>query len=162
MKNTLLTGVVNADNTYNFKCNICQKTWTLNKPIFDHACNNVAPPYVNIKPPKEMSTIPDKQDRATPKVPPLTTRLANFTKAAISHAINGSPTCSQEQIDDRISICRTCPYFIKNAENNGETGICGHMGCGCNINTEVKYLNKLAWRDSDCPIGKWHIIPDEK
>lgn len=102
------------------------------------------------------------QEEVTSPMPSSTNRLLNFTKAAISHVLNGSPTCTQEQIDERIIICRACPYFRPNRENGGATGICGHMGCGCNLNTEVKYLNKLSWKDQSCPIGRWGVIQDEK
>ena len=30
--------------------------------------------------------------------------------------------------------------------------------CGCNINTKKKFMNKLAWADQECPIGKWKKI----
>jgi hypothetical protein len=30
--------------------------------------------------------------------------------------------------------------------------------CGCNINTKKIFMNKLAWADQECPIGKWGKI----
>jgi hypothetical protein len=29
------------------------------------------------------------------------------------------------------------------------------MVCGCNVNTKKVFLNKLAWADQECPLGKW-------
>ena len=59
----------------------------------------------------------------------------------------GLPTCTQDQIDGRLSICEACPYF------NGQ--LCTHASCGCNVSAEPKFLNKLAWADQHCPMGRW-------
>jgi len=75
-------------------------------------------------------------------------RAFRFTKAAISHVVQGSPTSSQDEIDHRMSICRRCEYFT------GAT--C--LKCGCLVNSRA-FLNKLAWRDQDCPIGRWEQEP---
>ena len=29
------------------------------------------------------------------------------------------------------------------------------MMCGCNVNGKKVFLNKLAWADQECPLGKW-------
>lgn len=29
------------------------------------------------------------------------------------------------------------------------------MMCGCNVNRKKVFLNKLAWADQECPLGKW-------
>jgi hypothetical protein len=29
------------------------------------------------------------------------------------------------------------------------------MVCGCAISNKKIFLNKLAWADQECPIGKW-------
>jgi hypothetical protein len=74
-------------------------------------------------------------------------KAKNFTVAAIAHLLNGSPTCTQEEIDYRFSICEKCNFF---------TGIaCADKRCGCNINDQRIYLNKLAWADQSCPQDKW-------
>ena len=72
-------------------------------------------------------------------------QIFNFTKAAIAHALRGSPTCSQLQIDERLAVCLECEDFTGRH--------CRH--CGCKCSDVVKYLNKLAWADQECPIGKW-------
>ena len=81
--------------------------------------------------------------------PTIVRRLSNFTVAAIGHYLKGSPTCSQEQIDERLAICKQCPLF------NGK--ICTHEKCGCNVKDTRGYLNKLAWADQQCPLDppKW-------
>lgn len=89
-------------------------------------------------------------------VPSLSTRITNFTKAAIQHQLNGSPTCTDEQIKERLEICYKCPLFKIN--DNGVGGICTHDSCGCTIKDEQIYLNKLAWADQQCPINRWGPI----
>jgi hypothetical protein len=27
--------------------------------------------------------------------------------------------------------------------------------CGCNLNKKQIFMNKLAWADQECPVGKW-------
>jgi len=78
------------------------------------------------------------------KEPNLLLKAANFTVAAIGHALKGNPTCDQTEIDYRFSICSKCDLF---------TGIaCADHRCGCNINDQRIYLNKLAWSDQSCPL----------
>jgi len=91
-------------------------------------------------------------NRLDAKKPNFLSRLANFSKAAISHIVKGSPSCTQEQIDARLAICKECPLYQISA-NNPDVGSCN--ACGCNINKENKFLNKLAWADQECPKGKW-------
>ena len=61
---------------------------------------------------------------------------------------HGAPTCTQEQIDDRLAICNSCERF------NGS--VCSL--CGCPVNREQRFRNKLAWADQRCPLGKWPAI----
>lgn len=94
---------------------------------------------------------PKKRNLERPK---LATRVKNFTLASISHFLKGAPTCTQEEIDIRASVCVNCHLFIPDTENSG-SGVCGHHTCGCNLGDEKKFLNKLAWKDQSCPLGKW-------
>lgn len=57
------------------------------------------------------------------------------------------PKSTQKEIDRRFSICSECDEYI--AKEN-ECGI-----CGCNVNKQKIFMNKLAWLDQKCPIGKW-------
>lgn len=61
-----------------------------------------------------------------------------------------SNRCSQEQIDERLAICNGCEYY----ENNQ----C--LQCGCAISRDRVFGNKLAFKDKECPIGKWKRIKD--
>ena len=80
--------------------------------------------------------------------PPLSKRLKRFTLSAIKHIAKGMPTCTQEEINERLRICEGCKWF--------RGGSCRKCGCACNNNK--KFLNKLAWADQECPVGKWGKI----
>ena len=90
------------------------------------------------------------------KQPPSTfRRFTNFTFSSIKHFLKGNPTCTQEQIDERLEICKSCELYRKQSE---EVGICAHESCGCNLKALKTYLNKLAWCDQSCPENKWGPI----
>lgn len=74
-------------------------------------------------------------------------RIFTFLKSLWFHISLGMPKSSQQTINNRLAICHACEQFnsIKN-----ECFI-----CGCNINGKKQFLNKLAWADQECPIGKW-------
>lgn len=59
-----------------------------------------------------------------------------------------SNMCSQEEINNRISICNTCEYFKDNS--------C--LLCGCVVVREANHKNKLAHKNQKCPIDKWGPI----
>jgi hypothetical protein len=83
---------------------------------------------------------------------PDATRVFNFTLAAISHLAQGCPTCTQEEIDARLVVCKKCELYKK---INESVGYCTHKSCGCSITDIRGYVNKLAWKDQHCPILKW-------
>jgi uncharacterized paraquat-inducible protein A len=77
-------------------------------------------------------------------------RIKTFLKSLFFHVYNGFPKATRQEIMDRYNICNVCDLFDKE-----------HMECsvcGCNINTKRQFLNKLAWADQECPVGKWHKI----
>lgn len=74
-------------------------------------------------------------------------KIFNFTRSLISHIRKGAPKSSQQLIDHRYSICLDCDSF--NSKDN-ECGV-----CGCNINNQKIFMNKLAWKDQTCPLNKW-------
>ena len=84
-------------------------------------------------------------------------KLANFTLAAITHFAAGAPTCSQEEIDARYNTCRACELYLPD-KDNPEVGTCTHKKCGCQVTRVQGFVSKLAWRDQDCPIGKWQTL----
>lgn len=56
--------------------------------------------------------------------------------------------CSEDQINQRLTICKTCEYFQDNS--------C--LLCGCTIIREANHQNKLAHKDQSCPANKWGPI----
>lgn len=80
----------------------------------------------------------------------LIIRLKTFLKSLLFHVWAGFPKSTTSEILDRYSICLSCEKF---KHNKSECGV-----CGCNINKKRVFLNKLAWADQECPIGKWKKI----
>lgn len=56
--------------------------------------------------------------------------------------------CSSEQIESRFAICASCEYYKNNSCEK----------CGCYLVRDQTYMNKLAWKNQECPIGKWKSI----
>lgn len=77
----------------------------------------------------------------------LYNKIIRFLKALFWHIYSGSPKSTQDQIDFRMNICEQCDMF--DAKNNQ----C--LICGCNLSRKKIFMNKLAWADQSCPIGKW-------
>lgn len=77
-------------------------------------------------------------------------KIVVFIKSLIFHIYAGSPKSTKEQILERYSICENCVEFNKKKQ---ECYI-----CGCSIGKRKIFLNKLAWADQKCPIGKWKEI----
>lgn len=80
----------------------------------------------------------------------LLIKIKTFLKSLIFHIYAGSPKSTQQQIIDRYKICIICDEY------NWVKSECGI--CGCAISKKSKFLNKLAWADQECPIGKWKKI----
>jgi len=80
----------------------------------------------------------------------LLLRIRTFLKSLFFHVWNGFPKTTQSEILDRYSICMDCSDFNR---IKSECGI-----CGCSIDKKSKFLNKLAWADQECPLGKWQKI----
>lgn len=73
-----------------------------------------------------------------------------FFKALFWHISHGMPKSTQQQINYRFAICNQCERF------DHKTSCCNE--CGCNITNKKQFLNKLAWSDQECPIGKWYSV----
>lgn len=73
------------------------------------------------------------------------TKVKNFGKSVVNHAVKGFPTCTEEQIIKRHNICMSCPFMKDNTCTK----------CGCPITRNKVYVSKLAWADQECPEGKW-------
>lgn len=74
-------------------------------------------------------------------------KIRNFTKSLGEHVKHGMPKSSQELINKRYDICLSCSSFDS---KNSECSV-----CGCNVNNQQIFMNKLAWEDSQCPLSKW-------
>ena len=77
-------------------------------------------------------------------------KITTFLKSLWFHVAAGLPKSTQEEINRRFYVCKGCDYF------NGTEMICNH--CGCSIGNRKIFMNKLAWADQECQIGKWHKI----
>lgn len=74
-------------------------------------------------------------------------KIKTFLKSLLWHIYNGFPKSGDTIIQYRYAICLDCEkYNNKDKECNV---------CGCNINNKNIFLNKLAWADQECPLGKW-------
>lgn len=80
----------------------------------------------------------------------LLLRIKTFLKSLFFHVRSGLPKATRSEILYRYNICLSCDRFEK---NKSQCGV-----CGCNIENKSKFLNKLAWADQECPIGKWPKI----
>ena len=78
-------------------------------------------------------------------------RVGRFAGALARHFAKGRPKCTQQQIDDRLEICKACPHL--------RVDHCSLCGCRCKGNQE--FLNKLAWADQECPDGRWSAVDQE-
>ena len=80
--------------------------------------------------------------------PSSTKKAFNFIKALARHAGDGFKKRTKEQIEVILEThCNKCRYF------NGVA--CTHEKCGCNVNREEQFFNKIAWASEKCPIDKW-------
>lgn len=78
-------------------------------------------------------------------------KIKTFIKSLFFHVYAGFPKSTQDEINIRFSICTNgCDMY------NTKDSSC--MMCGCNVNNKKKFMNKLAWADQECPIGKWKKI----
>jgi hypothetical protein len=80
-----------------------------------------------------------------PQGPGLLTKVANFTKSAVSHIAAGAPRASDAEIERRFAICQGCEFYDGKACTR----------CGCPVVRESRFVSKLAWANEKCPVGKW-------
>jgi hypothetical protein len=72
------------------------------------------------------------------------------TSPSNSNIENENNICSQEQIEQRLSICKECEYYKNDS--------C--LLCGCVVVRDSNYQNKLAHKDQKCPADKWGVVVD--
>jgi hypothetical protein len=79
------------------------------------------------------------------RTPSIIQKVKNFSVAAAKHVATGMKRASDEEIIRRHEICTACEFFRENSCTK----------CGCPISRDRKFISKLAWADSECPVGKW-------
>lgn len=106
--------------------------------ISDKSCgtNN----YASMAVPRECS------DEEPPKkeFPSTWQQLKNFARTGAAYVKDGMKNVSQEEYDERMSICNSCDQLDK------KTGRCA--GCGCKMSVK-------SWlRVAQCPLNKWPSV----
>lgn len=96
-------------------------------------------------PPPVLCSMPNVPNDSSAVPVPFSSRVKNFIAATTDHLKNGAKLCSDEQIEKRYSICNSCEHFINSS--------CGK--CGCPIIRNKRFISKLSWASSECPVGKW-------
>jgi ribosomal protein L32 len=80
----------------------------------------------------------------------MLSRLKIFVRSLFWHIARGLPKSGNKNILVRYNICTSCESY------DSQNKICNE--CGCNISNKNIFLNKLAWADQECPLGKWEKI----
>lgn len=95
------------------------------------------------------TVVPSPPEPPPPSDPPSMARRAlNLIVATAKHVSDGMKQRSQEEIEALLTNhCQQC--------NQYRDGVCLHKMCGCNVNKDRRFMNKLAWRSEHCPLGKW-------
>lgn len=83
-----------------------------------------------------------------PSYPSLFQMAKNVTKSAANFVKGGMKLVSEEQLQKRLEICRSCEKFDATALNG--TGRC--VLCGCSTALKLKMATEK------CPIDKWSSI----
>lgn len=89
----------------------------------------------------------------TVKKAPTTLELAGrYFKEREEWSNQGKPLRSDEEMEHIFSICQSCPLFEKISEKFGRCG-----DCGCMLHKSRKFMNKIAWATTSCPLDepKW-------
>jgi len=79
----------------------------------------------------------------------MLSKIMRFLKSLVFHIGCGMPKSTQKEVDKRWFICVDCDFF----ETDNTDSKC--LQCGCHLSRQKKFLNKLAWKDQKCPVGKW-------
>lgn len=149
---------------FKYKCQLCDKIITSYDPepptmLCNYLINYNSPSafgYIyNENEPKQAETAQENSKPENIKQPTLVDKAINFSKAAVQHAMKGNPKCTDDEINYRYNICKSCEHFQNNTCKL----------CGCHLVRDRIYMNKLAWADQSCPIKKWgpiSQIPSEK
>ena len=82
-------------------------------------------------------------------------KIKTFIKSLWNHILTGMKKSSSRQIKNRYKTCLACPYITIQFDSHGDIrrSTCGK--CGCNLSDKKEFMNKLAWKDQNCPEGRW-------
>jgi hypothetical protein len=95
--------------------------------------------------PRTQKPTATKPDITRTDAPSFLAKLKNFAVASATHVATGMQLATEEEIQRRFSICQGCEFLKENACTQ----------CGCPVVREKKFISKLSWADSNCPVGKW-------
>lgn len=123
-----------------YKCSYCNLTLSLEDPSTKMLC------FKKMQNAKNMirqnhGAEPLQVDHISPE------KLSDtiFDKIQQQAYQNQADMCSEDQINERLSICENCEHY--------QNDLCEL--CGCQIVREQNYMNKLANKSASCPISKW-------
>jgi hypothetical protein len=78
--------------------------------------------------------------------PNLFQKLGNFTGAVMEWFASGGERVTEEERNKRLAVCKdNCPYYQENTCKK----------CGCGLPDAKTFFDKLGWKTSRCPIGRW-------
>jgi len=108
---------------------------------------------------RQCPKLESKEGIESPRIdsPSTFKKIGNFGRHLLEHASDGFQRASEEDIQDRLEVCKGCELF-KLIQENPIHGVCQHESCGCSIKDTQVFLNKLAWKSSECPLKKWKKI----
>ena len=92
--------------------------------------------------------------------PGIIRKAVNLTKAAVTHVAQGLKHCTEEQKQARYAQCtkNECGFYMGDVDG----GVCTHHSCGCCIRHHGKFMDKLSWADSSCPLNYWGPIAEKE
>jgi hypothetical protein len=76
--------------------------------------------------------------------PSFIEKAKNFTKSVINHVAKGMVKVSDTVKQERMDICKSCPFFNQTDPKNPT---CNKCGCFLDV--------KTGWASEKCPEGKW-------
>lgn len=73
----------------------------------------------------------------------------NFASALRRWVMAGRPVRTQQQVNELLSVCKSCPFFVKDTKGD----YCGKCGCPVNDKTDdpINHRNKLVMATETCP-----------
>lgn len=83
----------------------------------------------------------DQAIKSNAKSPNIIEKASNFANSIIKHISNGMVKASDSVKQERMNICKSCPFF------NSENTTCNKCGCFLEV--------KTGWASEKCPEGKW-------